>query len=98
MQKAAENRVRTLVRMSRNLRAFRRKFHATFHMTGTGGVPICFAARCVLCQSNPVRKKFHVTVVVSCCELMCGQSPRQASSAMFAVHSQMQEKQTLTFS
>ena len=91
MQKAAEDRVRTLVRMSSNIRTFRRKFHATFDMTGTGGVPICFAARCVLCQSNPVRKKFHVTVVVCCSELMCGQSPRQASSAMFAAQTQMQK-------
>ena len=67
-----------------------RKVHATHHKTVTGVVPICFAARCVMCHSNLCAKKFHFAVVVSCFELMCDQSQRQGSSSKVATHTKMQ--------
>ena len=93
MQKAAENRVprqprvKTLLCMSCLLRTCRaqrpRNPPHDWHWWSSD-----LFCRTVfsMCHRNPVRKKFHDTVVVSCFELMCGRSQRQASSAKFAVH------------
>ena len=104
-QKAAENRVprqlrvRTSLRMSFLLRTFwaqmsRNPSHDWHWWSSDLFCRTVFS----MCHSNPVQKKFHDTVVVSCFELMCGRSQRQASSAKFAAHTKMQYNQTLLFS
>ena len=78
-QKAAEKRiprqprVRALVRMSCHLRTFwpqipRNPQHDWHWWSSNLFCRTLFS----MCHSNPVRKKFHDSVVVSCFVLMCG--------------------------
>ena len=77
MQKADENpvlclnSVQTLVTIGLLMSpvSFIRVAHVERPLYFSGVVPICLAARCVIRDSTPVRKKFHVTVAVSCFEL-----------------------------